>query len=43
MIILSILIDGIAYVWVKNEKSWVKMSKKYAQGRYSNLQNKDVD
>ena len=42
MIFLSILIVGFAYVWVKNDLSWVKMSLKYAQGRYSNLQKKDV-
>ena len=42
MIFLSILIVGFAYVWVKNDLSWVKMSLKYAQGRYSNLQNKEV-
>ena len=43
MIFLSILIVGFAYVWVKNDLSWVKMSLKYAQGRYSNLQKKDVN
>ena len=43
MIFLTILIVGFAYVWVKNDLSWVKMSLKYAQGRYSNLQKKDVN
>tara|TARA_A100001011_G_C14277297_1_gene829896 strand:- start:1694 stop:2113 length:420 start_codon:yes stop_codon:yes gene_type:complete len=43
MIFLSILIVGFAYVWVKNDLSWVKMSLKYAQGRYSDLQKKDID
>jgi|TARA_B100001741_G_C16299171_1_gene480433 NADH:ubiquinone oxidoreductase subunit 3 (subunit A) len=43
MIFLTILIVGFAYVWVKDDLSWVKMSLKYAQGRYSNLQKKDED
>ena len=43
MIFLTILIVGFAYVWVKDDLSWVKMSLKYAQGRYSNLQKKDDD
>ena len=43
MIFLTILIVGFAYVWVKDDLSWVKMSLKYAQGRYSNLQKKEVD
>ena len=43
MLFLSILLVGFAYVWVKDDLSWVKMSLKYAQGRYSNLQKKEVD
>ena len=43
MIFLTILIVGFAYVWVKDDLSWVKMSLKYAQGRFSNLQKKKVD
>ena len=43
MIFLFILIVGFAYVWVKDDLSWVKMSLKYAQGRYSNLQKKETD
>ena len=42
MIFLFILIVGFAYVWVKDDLSWVKMSLKYAQGRYSNLQKKET-
>ncbi len=41
MIFLFILIVGFAYVWVKDDLSWVKMSLKYAQGRYANLQKKE--
>ena len=42
MIFLFILIVGFAYVWIKDDLSWVKMSLKYAQGRYSNLQKKET-
>ena len=43
MIFLSILIVGFAYVWVKNDLSWVKMSLKYAEGRYSDLKKKETN
>lgn len=42
MIFLFILIVGFAYVWVKDDLSWVKMSLKYGRGRYSKLQKEDV-
>ena len=41
MIFLSILIVGFAYVWVKDDLSWVKMSLKYGRGRYAKLQKEE--
>ena len=41
MIFLSILIVGFAYVWVKDDLSWVKMSLKYGRGRYAKLQREE--
>ena len=42
MIFLLILIVGFAYVWVKDDLSWVKMSLKYGRGRYSKLQKEEL-
>ncbi len=38
-IFILILIAGFAYVWVKGDLDWVKMTLKYGSGRYSNLKN----
>jgi len=38
MIFLFILVTGFAYVWVKGDLDWVKMSLRYAGGRYASLQ-----
>ena len=38
-IFIIILIAGFAYVWVKGDLDWVKMTLKYGSGRYSNLKN----
>ena len=40
-IFMSILLIGLAYVWVKGDLDWVKMKVKYAEGRYSKLKIKD--
>jgi len=42
-IFMSILLVGLAYVWVKGDLDWVKMKLKYARGRYKNLEIKDPD
>ena len=42
-IFMSILLVGLAYVWVKGDLDWVKMKLKYARGRYKNLEIKDKD
>ena len=36
-IFMSILLVGLAYVWVKGDLDWVKMKLKYARGRYKDL------
>ena len=36
-IFMSILLVGLAYVWVKGDLDWVKMKLKYAKGRYKDL------
>ena len=38
-IFILILIAGFAYVWIKGDLDWVKMSLKYGSGRYANLKN----
>ena len=38
-VFILILIAGFAYVWVKGDLDWVKMTLKYGSGRYSNLKN----
>lgn len=43
MIFLLILIVGFAYVWVKDDLSWVKMSLRYGRGRYQHLQKEGGD
>ncbi len=40
LIFLLILIVGFAYVWVKDDLSWVKMTVRYGRGRYAPLQKK---
>ena len=35
-----ILLVGFAYVWAKGDLDWVKMSVRYGEGRYANLQTK---
>ena len=35
-----ILVIGFVYVWAKGDLDWVKMSVKYARGRYANLTDK---
>ncbi len=42
-IFMSILLVGLAYVWVKGDLDWVKMKLKYARGRYKNLEIKETD
>ena len=42
-IFMSILLVGLAYVWVKGDLDWVKMKLKYARGRYKNLEIKEED
>ncbi|MBC8214552.1 MAG: NADH-quinone oxidoreductase subunit A [Candidatus Marinimicrobia bacterium] len=37
MIFIAILLVAFAYVWVKEDLNWVKMSVKYGKGRYANL------
>ena len=39
--IVTILIVGFAYVWVKGDLDWVKMKLKYGEGRYSKLKIKE--
>ncbi|NQU66595.1 MAG: NADH-quinone oxidoreductase subunit A [Candidatus Marinimicrobia bacterium] len=41
MIFLLILVAGFAYVWVKDDLNWVKLSVKYGKGRYSELAAKE--
>tara|TARA_B100000686_G_scaffold355222_1_gene471284 strand:+ start:6630 stop:7049 length:420 start_codon:yes stop_codon:yes gene_type:complete len=36
-IFLTILIVGLAYVWVKGDLEWVKRRVRYATGRYKNI------
>ncbi len=38
-IFILILIAGFAYVWIKGDLDWVKMTLKYGSGRYGNLKN----
>ena len=40
-IFMSILLVGLAYVWVKGDLDWVKMKLKYARGRYKDLEIKE--
>jgi len=40
MIFLLILVVGFAYVWVKEDLNWVKLSVKYGKGRYAELAEK---
>lgn len=40
-IFMSILLIGLAYVWVKGDLDWVKMKLKYAKGRYKDLEIKE--
>ena len=35
--ITSILIVGLAYVWVKGDLDWVKRRVRYASGRYEKI------
>ena len=42
-IFMSILLVGLAYVWVKGDLDWVKMKLKYARGRYKDLEIKESD
>ena len=42
-IFMSILLVGLAYVWIKGDLDWVKMKLKYARGRYKNLEIKEED
>ncbi|GIR30517.1 MAG: hypothetical protein CM15mP44_8000 [Candidatus Neomarinimicrobiota bacterium] len=37
-IFLSILIVGLAYVWVKSDLDWIKRTVRYGSGRYQKLQ-----
>lgn len=37
-VFISILLVGLAYVWVKGDLEWVKMKLKYGTGRYSAAQ-----
>ena len=37
LIFMVILLMGFIYMWVKGDLDWVKMSLKYARGRYSKL------
>jgi len=39
-IFMFILVLGFVYLWIKGDLDWVKMSVKYASGRYSNLKGK---
>jgi NADH-quinone oxidoreductase subunit A len=41
MVFLLILVSGFAYVWVKRDLDWVKMSVKYGEGRYAKLTNQE--
>ncbi len=43
LIFLLILLVGYAYVWVKDDLSWVKMTVRYGKGRYVPLQKKVSD
>ena len=36
-IFLSILVVGLAYVWVKSDLDWVKRKVRYGTGRYSKI------
>ena len=36
-VFLTILIVGLAYVWVKGDLEWVKRRVRYATGRYKNI------
>ena len=36
-IFLTILLVGLAYVWVKGDLDWVKRSVRYASGRYEKI------
>ena len=40
-IFMSILLVGLAYVWVKGDLDWVKMKLNYARGRYKDLEIKE--
>ena len=42
-IFMSILLVGLAYVWVKGDLDWVKMKLKYAKGRYKDLEIKESE
>ena len=42
-IFMSILLIGLAYVWVKGDLDWVKMKLKYAKGRYKDLEIKEEE
>ena len=37
LIFMLILVLGLVYLWIKGDLDWVKMSLKYARGRYSKL------
>ena len=36
-IFISILIVGLAYVWVKSDLDWIKRTVRYGSGRYQNI------
>ena len=40
LIFMLILVLGFVYLWIKGDLDWVKMSVKYARGRYANLADK---
>ena len=40
LIFMVILVLGFVYLWIKGDLDWVKMSVKYARGRYANLKGK---
>ncbi len=42
-VFISILLVGLAYVWVKGDLEWVKMKLKYGAGRYSAAQLREAD
>ncbi len=41
VIFILVLVVGFAYVWVKGDLDWAKMSVRYGRGRYANLSSEE--